>query len=911
MPPGQEVRRLRPPMPTMTASPLQPGDVVGRYRVEAFVGEGGMGRVYRAWDISLERRVALKVIRADHARKTGALDRFQREAQILARLDHPGICRVYDWVDHQGMLVMAMEWVDGTLLSELLELGPLPLPQAVRVLRETALALAAAHAKGVIHRDLKPSNILIAPTGAAKLMDFGLAKDFRDPSSEDQRSTDPIPILEEATQATRPQALRRLTQPGMVMGTRGFIAPELLLGEPATAATDMYALGVSATLILSGDPPPGLGKARTPWTRRVLKWRSGPGYAPPSLPHTLRTLVDRLLSLDPDARPGAQEVVEILDQFQAPASPIWWAAGAAVVTLGLAGLGFWAYGRGALPEFSASHQARLVVVPVRDLTRSPGQTAGREVATTDLLEHVLRRFPQVQVVQDRERGQAPPRLQASDPEVPGEAEREFVRRLVARTGADLVMLGEMTRSQGAERVALRVRLVDRQGRLRASQEVLSPTAVFEPNRAVPAVLQELNRTLSPLGRSPVFPQVPAREVLDTYGLGLDLAQHGDATRALPLLERAAYQAPSFGPALTVYGWTLLVKGDPKAFPTLMWARVAAREAGDRYSEAEALINLALLARRNAKPEVEASLLDEALVLARASEDRDQQARVLDEIGVLRVNRGDYDAAELMLNPALQLATEVGNRRLRAHILVNLANVAKYRGQSARARDLYTQAIADAGILEDPRLEALNRNNLAILDLEEGSLGSAEQAFQRVLELRRGLGDVEGECRVLMNLGIVAFMDGAYERATARYEEALDGARKHDLLLVQGRCLYRLGDVLRVQGKLAPAAHRLEEALGLLRTKGTPGNQAETLAALAECRARLSDTAGGERLLEEARQAAGDRPQIWRAAAWIHHLRGQPNQALDCLSRALEDPQKDDPEHRAEVRTLISAWRKRS
>jgi tetratricopeptide (TPR) repeat protein len=435
--------------------------------------------------------------------------------------------------------------------------------------------------------------------------------------------------------------------------------------------------------------------------------------------------------------------------------------------------------------------------------------------------------------------------------------------------------------------------------------------VFEPNRAVPAVLQELNRTLSPLGRSPVFPQVPAREVLDTYGLGLDLAQHGDATRALPLLERAAYQAPSFGPALTVYGWTLLVKGDPKAFPTLMWARVAAREAGDRYSEAEALINLALLARRNAKPEVEASLLDEALVLARASEDRDQQARVLDEIGVLRVNRGDYDAAELMLNPALQLATEVGNRRLRAHILVNLANVAKYRGQSARARDLYTQAIADAGILEDPRLEALNRNNLAILDLEEGSLGSAEQAFQRVLELRRGLGDVEGECRVLMNLGIVAFMDGAYERATARYEEALDGARKHDLLLVQGRCLYRLGDVLRVQGKLAPAAHRLEEALGLLRTKGTPGNQAETLAALAECRARLSDTAGGERLLEEARQAAGDRPQIWRAAAWIHHLRGQPNQALDCLSRALEDPQKDDPEHRAEVRTLISAWRKRS
>ena len=896
-------------MDLLIASPLQPGEVVGRYRVEAFVGEGGMGCVYRAWDISLERRVALKVIRADHASQRAALGRFQREAQILARLDHSGICHVYDWLDHHGTLVMAMEWVDGTLLSERLELGPLPLPQALRVLRETALALAAAHAKGVIHRDLKPSNILITPEGSAKLLDFGLAKDFRDTEPEDDRDTAPLWPAEDATTQTSPVVRRRLTQPGAVMGTRGFIAPELLLGEPATAATDMYALGVTASLILAGDPPPGQGRAAVPWTRRVLQWRSGPGPHPIG-PHLLRTLVDRLLSLDPAARPGAQEVVETLDQLQAPASPVWWAAGAAAATLGLAGLGAWAYGRGAIPEFSASHQARLVVVPVRNLTQTPGHAPAWEVTTTDLLEHALRTFPQVKVVQDRDQGQAPPRLQAAAGEVPEAAEGEFIRRLVARTGADLVVLGEVLRPPGPARPALRVRLLDRQGRLRASREVLSRTAEYEPNLAVPSVLQELNRSLSPLGRSPVLPRLPSKETLDTYGLGLDLALQGDAARALPLLERAALQAPDYAPNLAVYGWTLYTRGDPRALSTLMWARSAAREAGDRYSEAQALINLGLLARRSSRPDEEESRLEEALALARATEDRDLEARVLDEIGVHHVNRGDHASAERVLQPALQMATGVGNRRLRAHILVNLANVAKYRGRSDEARDLYQQAVTEAGILDDPRLEALNRNNLAILDLEEGRLGSAEQVLLKVLDLRRDLGDVEGECRVLMNLGIVAFMQGAFDRAGERYEAALSGARKHDLLLVQGRCLYRIGDLLRAQGKPAPAATRLEEALKLLRTKGTPGNQAEALAALAECRARRSDTAGAEQLIEEARRVAGDRPQVWRASAWVHHLRGRPAQALDCLARALEDPQKEDPEHRAEIRALISAWRKR-
>jgi tetratricopeptide (TPR) repeat protein len=288
-----------------------------------------------------------------------------------------------------------------------------------------------------------------------------------------------------------------------------------------------------------------------------------------------------------------------------------------------------------------------------------------------------------------------------------------------------------------------------------------------------------------------------------------------------------------------------------------------------------------------------------------------QAQILNELGVHWMNKGNWTSAERAFTPALEMATKDGNRRQRAHILVNLANRSKYLGQGAEARDLYLQAIAEAGIVGDLRLEAINRNNLAILDLEEGRVVSAEQAFQHVLRLRRELGDIEGECSVLLNLGIVAFTQGAFDQARTRFELALEGARKHDLILVQGRSLYRLGDVLRAQGRLADATVQLREALATLRKRGTPGNQAEALAALAECRARQADPVEAERLIGEARGLAGDRPQIWRAQAWVEHQRRRETAALACLAHALDDPRKDDPEHRGEVRALIAAWRKRT
>jgi tetratricopeptide (TPR) repeat protein len=406
--------------------------------------------------------------------------------------------------------------------------------------------------------------------------------------------------------------------------------------------------------------------------------------------------------------------------------------------------------------------------------------------------------------------------------------------------------------------------------------------------------------------------MPSRDALESYGKGRDLADRGEATQALPYLEKAALSAPEFAPAILNYGWTLSVVGDARALPTFMWARATARDSGDWSSETQSLVQLALLARRGADNEFlnAETLLKEALSIGVACGDTDLQAQVLNELGVHWINREDYLSAERVLTSALEMATRSGNHLLRSPILVNLANLAKYRGRSADARTLYLEAISEAAALENLWLEAVNWNNLALLDLEEGQSAAAEQTLQKVLQLRRRLGDVEGEHRVLLNLGIAAFMRRDFDQATTQFETTLVGARNHDLAQVQGRALYRLGDVLRARGKLAEASLRLQESLDPLRKTGTPGNQAAALAALAECRARQWEFAEAKRLLDEARRIAGNRPQIWRAWAWIQHQQGRNTEAVDSLALALVDPGREDSEHHEETRTLMSAWRDR-
>ena len=155
---------------------IGPGSRIGPYEVTSLLGEGGMGKVWRAHHVALKRDDALKVLPDDLASDPDRLARFQREAQVLASLNHPNIAHVYGLEQADGVQALVMELVEGTTLADRLVHGPLPLDEALPIARQIAEALDTAHEQGIVHRDLKPANVKLRPDGTVKVLDFGLAK---------------------------------------------------------------------------------------------------------------------------------------------------------------------------------------------------------------------------------------------------------------------------------------------------------------------------------------------------------------------------------------------------------------------------------------------------------------------------------------------------------------------------------------------------------------------------------------------------------------------------------------------------------------------------------------------------------------------------------------------------------------
>lgn len=218
---------------------LQPGDRVERYVIEAPLGQGGMGRVYRAHDERLDRRVALKVLLAEGEDQEGRA-RLLREARAAAALDHPNVVHVYDVGEADGSPYIAMELVLGKSLRTLIGDGSVPFGERVRALTEIALALAAAHDAGLVHRDVKPENVIVRSDGRVKVLDFGIARKSR-------LQTDPTAPTE--------AHLATLTAEGVKVGTPLYMAPEQIRGDGVDGKTDQFAWGVVAFELLAGRPP--------------------------------------------------------------------------------------------------------------------------------------------------------------------------------------------------------------------------------------------------------------------------------------------------------------------------------------------------------------------------------------------------------------------------------------------------------------------------------------------------------------------------------------------------------------------------------------------------------------------------------------------------------------------------------
>ena len=349
---------------------LTAGTRLGHYDVTALIGEGGMGQVWQATDTQLNRQVALKILPDAFANDPDRLARFQREAQVLASLNHPGIAAIYGIEESDDTRALVLELVEGPTLADQIAKGPIPVDEALPIAKQIAEAMEAAHEAGVIHRDLKPANIKVREDGAVKVLDFGLAKAFQPDASDPNMSLSPTMSLTAAA-----------TQMGMVIGTAAYMSPEQARGKLVDKRTDIWAFGVVLYEMLSGARP-FRGEDVSLTLASVMKSDVNVKTLPHDVPPTVLTVLDRCLEKDPGNRirdigdvslamagafetrvstPSASIVVSPLRIWQRPVP----AFVVGLTLLGLGGLGVWQLTRPA------------PVVPIR----MPIQVEGLAVST--------------------------------------------------------------------------------------------------------------------------------------------------------------------------------------------------------------------------------------------------------------------------------------------------------------------------------------------------------------------------------------------------------------------------------------------------------------------------------------------------------------------------------------------------
>jgi Tol biopolymer transport system component len=282
--------------------PLTIGTQLGSHEITALLGKGGMGEVYRARDLKLKREVAIKILPEEFSRDGDRVVRFQREAEVLASLNHPNIAAIHDLEETNGTRYLVLELVEGETLADRIERGQIPLEEALDIAKQIAEALEAAHERGIIHRDLKPANVKLTPEGQVKVLDFGLAKAMERAPTNAMASNSPT--------------LLSGTMGGMLIGTAAYMSPEQAAGKPVDRRADIWSFGVVLWEMLAGEQ---LFKGETVSHILASVLKDEPDLS--QVPLKARRLLQRCLEKDPRKRlRDIGEARFLLDD--SPAAPV-------------------------------------------------------------------------------------------------------------------------------------------------------------------------------------------------------------------------------------------------------------------------------------------------------------------------------------------------------------------------------------------------------------------------------------------------------------------------------------------------------------------------------------------------------------------------------------------------------------
>jgi serine/threonine protein kinase/tetratricopeptide (TPR) repeat protein len=782
------------------AEPLRPGTLVGRYVVLSKLGEGAMGEVFAAYDPELDRKVAIKLLTHRLGRHAAARARLRREAQALAKLEHPNVVTVYDVGEHEGQLFVGMEFVQGQTLQAWMGavMHPRPWREVVHVLEAAGRGLAAAHAVGLVHRDFKPANVMIGSDGRVRVMDFGLA-----------RTDDDADSSESAQPHEQPHGpLDVLTQVGVVLGTPAYMPLEQFRSNGVDARSDQFSFCVTLYEALYGERPfAAAGIVALMSALEEARIREPPRGS--KVPAWLRRVVVRGLAPSSDDRwPSMLALLDALTDDPARRHRrAWMGVLLGALTLGTASL-VWTM-----------------------LERDPSPCAGVDVHLVDVWDEAQRQ-------QVRAAIEATQLSYASDTSTRVEQGLDAYASawLAARVDAcEATHRGE----QSGELLDLRMACLDeRLTHLRATVELLAhadATLMPEATNMV-ASLPTLERcadveALRAEQPPPEDTQLAAEvERLDARRIdALALEAAGKYGEALALADEIAHAAES-------------LEHDPLRVRAWLSQAMLAERLGE-YERAEAILGRAYelaLSHRMLSEAAEAARRSMSIVgtrqirfdearqwakhagpLARADTD-EALATFLYELSLLAVAEGKYAEAREHAERALAIRVEVlgSDHPEVAASLTNLGNVALQQGKFDEALAFHERALAlkQRTLGPDHPEVAASLNSLGNVALDQGEPELAYGYHRRALEIReRALGPNHPEVAASFNnLGNVAAEQGKLDDAFEYHSRSL--AIKETVLGSQhphlATSLNNLGTIAAEQGKFDDARAYHERALAI-------------------------------------------------------------------------------------------------
>ena len=816
-----------------------------RFEILDLLGEGGMGRVYKAWDRELEKVVALKTIRGEQAADPDALKRFKQELLLARQITHKNVIRIHDLGEAEGVKFFTMEFIAGESLKDLVrKKGRLPVDQALSIANEVLGALEEAHSQGVIHRDLKPPNIMVDADGAVHVMDFGIARSVHDTG---------------------------MTATGMVMGTPDYMSPEQARGAKVEAQSDIFSFGVILYELLTGALP-YLGDTAASRVMARLTQRPKPVQEiAPEVPRFLANVVSKCLEVDLALRyKTVREILADIDREQVDRTihlRMRRAVGrrkaalaAALVTLAaVASAVYFAVSKNPAGRVGSGMPATtLAIVPFGNGTHDPSlDWLGASLA--EILTTEVGQSDQLRTVTSDRVNQILSDLRLG----PGaRIDSAMVARVADFSKADTVVSGQYLKLGSLIRIDATVQDLKGNRTVALKAEAPNETALIETIRSLAQDIRKnlgLSRDVVKELQTSLFrPSSKSLQALRFYREGEQLLSQGRQVEALKRFEAAVGEDREFALAYAMLGQTYAGLGyDFEAEESLSTAMelgtglpqqekylisaIQARVHKDYDKAIQSYENLEKAAPGNSDLQYRLAQLHEA----KGEYDRAQElyAKVLARdsgslsgllaLGNLECKRGRPQRAFEYLNQALTLTIQLGNEEERGNALFALGVAYRDLGRNEEAQRHFRDALEILTRVGDKRATAETIKELAKLDWAAGRAEEAEASYQKALQIYGEIGDRSGSARVLLGLGDIHKRRGQYDKALEVFKASLQTLRELGDKRLESVCLDFIGGTYIEKGDYADGQTYLELALTAREQLGDKALISETVHNLGE------------------------------------------------------------------------------